>query len=606
MEKKAKDYEKHFDKYLWNRYEPLHNRLMRKISYLSKVLANFNDIYHVKKDYYKTLKPLISKEIPLCKEEENFQNVISIVKTTNDKYIEYEEEMYIEIINNITNLIEKMKREKNYYENYLKSLSIYNDEKKKMEKFKTIYHSNAKIAEKSTLYLKELIIKKKLNNDPLINQQIEISETESNNRLTIMAKDCDTYVKSLKNVNILRTELNEMQRKLLLRYQDLEREDKNLYSKIMNIIRKYQQKILNYTGEKMDITEGIQKSINIDRDIRQLVEKLRSREKPEKEIPYVHYPTEIDFDKCNDNRDYKVATEVVKTMRKYTTKIFINYSEDLEDKKNKMRDLINKFFDLNRTTDESDREQLLNYIEDQKTHELFLIILSKLRTNNRFCRDKSVIELLSQILNKILDKAEELNGLITAKNCIILSQTFYYIDESNSNKKIYIMDYIKKHKWLQSINFWKDFILIMILKEFKKLESMNTDKILNISKNKNITSNIKAKIGEVLFSQLLPYVGNMTEFNVDKRYIVKIIDEINEKYNYMSEANLESIYDLVCKSKEELQKVREDIKNDKELSSSSLDKAFIKRLLKLEGEDIDDEEDDEVNEVEEEQNKIIN
>ena len=96
-----KNPENNFDKYLWNRYEPLHDRLIKKIAYLSKVLSNFNDIYHVKKDYYKSLKPFIKEDIPVCKEEENFQNVLSIVKTTNEKYNEYEEEMYIEIINNI-------------------------------------------------------------------------------------------------------------------------------------------------------------------------------------------------------------------------------------------------------------------------------------------------------------------------------------------------------------------------------------------------------------------------------------------------------------------------------------------------------------------------
>ena len=85
---KNKDLENNFDKYLWNKYDPLHDRLMKKISYLSKVLANFNDIYHVKKDYYKTLKPFIKEEIPPCKEEANFQNVLSVVKTTSEKYNE--------------------------------------------------------------------------------------------------------------------------------------------------------------------------------------------------------------------------------------------------------------------------------------------------------------------------------------------------------------------------------------------------------------------------------------------------------------------------------------------------------------------------------------
>ena len=168
------------------------------------------------------------------------------------------------------------------------------------------------------------------------------------------------------------------------------------------------------------------------------------------------------------------------------------------------------------------------------------------------------------------------------------------------------MDYIRKHKWFQTINFWKDFILVMILKEFIKLENMNPDKTLKIARNKNIPNNIKPKIGEVLFSQILPYVGNMLEFNVDKKYIIKIIDDINAKYNYLGESNLQSILDIVVSSKEELKKIREDIQNDKELAGSSLDNALIKKLLKQEGLINEEDEDEEDENEEEPQNKIIN
>ena len=590
---KNKDFENNFDKFLWNKYEPLHERLMRKIAYLTKVLGNFNDIYHVKKDYYKTLKPFINNEIPACKEEINFQNVLNIVKTTNEKYNEYEEEMYLEIIKNIKDLIEKMKKEKNYFDDYLKSLALYKEEKRKMEKLKSIYHSSAQIAEQSTIYLKELVIKKKLNNSAIINQQIEISENDSKNRLTIMSKDCATYVTSLESTNALRVKLNNKQKKLLKRYEELEKDDKNLYAKVMEIIRKYQKKILDYTGEKMALAEAIQKNIDINRDVREVVESLRSRDKPEKEIPYIHYPTEIDFDKCSDTKDFRVVNDVVQTMRKYSDKIFMDYDPKLEEKKNKMRELIYKFFDLNKPNDDDDKKQLLEYIQDERTHELFLIILSKLRTNNRFCRDKPLIELLSQILLTILDNAQKKKDYLAAKNCIILSQTFYYTDESKENPKVYILEYIKKHVWLKSIEFWKDFILIMILKEYKKLEDMNENIKVNIGKNKNIPENFKPKIGEVLFSQLLPYVGNMNEFNVEKKYIIKIIDDINNRYCYLDKGNLETIYGLVCSSKEELDKVKEQIKKDKELSESTLNEALIKTMCKREDDEDDDDDEDE-------------
>ena len=149
------------------------------------------------------------------------------------------------------------------------------------------------------------------------------------------------------------------------------------------------------------------------------------------------------------------------------------------------------------------------------------------------------------------------------------------------------------------MGFWKDFILTMILKEFKKLDDMNTDDKINISKNKNIPDNVKPKIGEVLFSQLLPYVGNMTEINLEKKYIIKIIDDINDRYNYICQSNIEAIYDLVCKSKEELKEVKEQIKNDKELTGSSLNETLIKNSTKK-GDDEDEDEEEESN------NNIIN
>jgi hypothetical protein len=276
----------------------------------------------------------------------------------------------------------------------------------------------------------------------------------------------------------------------------------------------------------------------------------------------------------------------------------MNYDESLEDKKNKMRDLINKFFDMNKTTDLDDRKNLLEYLKDERTHELFLIVLSKLRTNNRFCREKPLIDILSEILMMILDVAQRKKDFVSAKNCIILSQTFYYNDESKPDKKVYILENIKKHTWLKSISFWKDFILLMILKEFKKLEEMNTNEKIIIAKNKNISESVKPKIGEVLFSQLLPYVGNMNEFNVDKKFIIKILDDINDRYPYMGQTNMEAIYDLVCSSKEELKEIKDQIKNDKELVGSTLNEALIKEMIK--NGNYQDEESDDEDEYEEE------
>ena len=521
---------------------------------------------------------LINKFVRPCYEEDNFENIINIVKTDEKNKI-YEQKMYTEIIRIIKDLIEKMKKEKSYFEDYLKSLSLYKEKKKKMEKSKNDYHNHAKFAENDTLYFKELIIKKKCNNDALINQQIEITENESKNKLTAMSKVCDNYISNLEKVNVLRTNLNIKQAKLLKRYEELERDDKKLYSQIMEIIYKYQKKILDFANDSSDKTEEIINNINIDRDIRALVESLRNNDNPGKEIPYIHYPTELDFNKCNDIKDYNVVNEVVKTMKAYCDKIFMDYDEQLEEKKNEMRESLHKYFDNNKTTNLDDKKKLIEYIKDERTHELFLIILSKFRINNRFCREKPLIELLSEILMMILDGAQKENNYSVFENSIIISQSFYHYDETQLGKKIYIIEYIKKHPLLQSIDFWKDFILTKILREFQKFENMNTEENINIEKKINISEKIKNKIGEILFSQLLPYAGNMKEIGVDKKSIIKLVDDIINRYNYMEEKYIEAIYDLICSSKEELNKIKEEIKKE-DLSKSPLKENLINEVDK--------------------------
>ena len=70
--------------------------------------------------------------------------------------IEFEDEMYSEIIEKIRSLIDKMKQEKFIYDVFIKAQDYYNGEKAKMEKFQNIYHKNGMITELSTLYYKDL------------------------------------------------------------------------------------------------------------------------------------------------------------------------------------------------------------------------------------------------------------------------------------------------------------------------------------------------------------------------------------------------------------------------------------------------------------------
>ena len=73
------------------------------------------------------------------------------------------------------------------------------------------------------------------------------------------------------------------------------------------------------------------------------------------------------------------------------------------------------------------------------------------------------------------------------------------------------------------------------------------------------------KLGEVVFSNLLTFASNMKSFEIDKRIIVKIMDEFIEKYNYISEGNKQLIYQMIIQEKEgdfindnDLEKLRQE------------------------------------------------
>ena len=70
----------------------------------------------------------------------------------------------------------------------------------------------------------------------------------------------------------------------------------------------------------------------------------------------------------------------------------------------------------------------------------------------------------------------------------------------------------------------------------------------------------------------------MKSFEIDKRIIVKIIDEFIEKYNYISESNLKLIYGVIIQGKEgepndDLEKLRKEYDVSLEKDNNDLKKS---------------------------------
>ena len=224
---------------------------------------------------------------------------------------------------------------------------------------------------------------------------------------------------------------------------------------------------------------------------------------------------------------------------------------------------------------EEEKQKLMEYLQQKWSQTYFLIYLSKQRTNGRFSRSEKLVKDLSEILNLILQTAESQNDYEAARNCMILSQTYYFEDkdENGNAKKVYLLEYILEYKWLRTPQFWRGLIEEMTGQEIKKYSNMNPGEpsLFDETNEKS-----RERLSNIAFSQLLPYCNNMKEFFMDDRIVVKIIDEFVEKYHIQKEwAN--SIYDVINSNPEELEKLRQEYKNNPNIENELMSLEEVKK-----------------------------
>ena len=170
------------------------------------------------------------------------------------------------------------------------------------------------------------------------------------------------------------------------------------------------------------------------------------------------------------------------------------------------------------------------------THNSFLKIITDLRSISDFNKNKQLIDLLGEAFKIILAEAKINNDFHNAKNCLILSQTFYYLD---NDQKIYASEYLKKDSWLTEKNFWIGFGSYMIDEELKKLAKSNSElNYEDIEKNKKYPEKLCSKIDNVLFSQLCALIKNIIYFMNNSSLVIEIIEKFKEKYSYLTEKNI--------------------------------------------------------------------
>ena len=569
-----------FEQSLWNKYEPLHKRYKRKYEYFDNCIDIFSRILSSLKDYQKVINNLISKNYILFPEQDFTQsNAINFLK----KILEFEfSQIGLDIELLKKTMIDQFRKqkeesriqEKEAHAQFLKILSKYNDSKVTMEKQKNKYHNSAKLAEQSLRTSKTMKIRN-VNNSPEVQLTIQKLEDKAKELLVEAKKNLDKYSISVKDANKNREESIEKQTNILKLYKELETKDGQLVNNIMNDYYKRLREENEAKKTLLDEMEEIIKAIDIKKDKEGIVTKFKSEEKPDDLINLVQYEPPIDFEKASNPEEYKINHEIIVAMKTIIPDIMPNFDIEKENRKQEMRELSKKIFAINVPFTDDEKKKLMEYLEQKWSQRYFLIYLSRQRTNGRFARSQKLVNDLAEILTLILQTSEKEKDYEAARNCMILSQTYYYEekDKEGNIKKKYLLEFILSYKWLRTPEFWRGLIEKMISLETKKYMDCNPNEP-NLYDENNEKS--KERLSNFCFSQLLPYSNNMREFFMDDRIIVRIIDEFTAKYHVQKEI-ADSIYTVVSSNPEEIEKLRQEYNNNPNIENELLSLEEVKK-----------------------------
>ena len=533
-------------------YENIQKRITTKKDYLENILSyfkNFESLFREIPERIYTYNSNLSTFIVAPEEQNIHDSVKSIGKDIFGDIVEILKFLR-EIINHISTYRNTLNKEITIYEELKKINKDLKEEKAKLKKNKEMFHKLGKKAEDD--------IKNFVKNIPDINDiyENEIINFDLNKIVENPREAFKNYKNSLQRANKLIKQFNSKQLLLFNYYPELSSEEGVFFFRLIKLYLQYLEKKngdLNVNIEKIKNN----KQLETNTKLIELIEISENNKKEEKIQSLIPYQSELDFNKCKDDKQFELFSNSMNIIKNFISNdLFPNYDYDIEVKNYRMSKVIKKLFNETGELDPKLIEDYLNILDDPSVYRGFFVVLSQLRTNSKFLRDRNVIDLLGNGFNVITEYSANNKIYDNIKNCIILSQTFYYEDEKKN--KVYIFESIKGNKYLRNSRFWRDFIQDMIKKEFKRFESVFPDANIKIDKNIGITKKIKEKLNEVVFSQLLTYASNMKDFEIDKKIIIKIMDEFIQKYNYLSKNNKDNIYMVITQGEEDIEKLRKE------------------------------------------------
>ena len=537
------------EEYLDSNYKISYNKNKSKYDLITNLYEKLSKINsYIEKFIKEKMDNKIMKvKLQECNGEENFYNLFLLLKNTIDTTFNENYSMYNEILESLGTLKEIFKSYFKKYEEFFNCQKKFANKLIEIENCKNNFLEAAKKAEMATYgYLKKKISKK----------NIKLSEFNEKEELKNSARlQLDKYKSKINEGSNELLLFNEFQKETFKSEKELEIKYNGVYS---DCLMTYLEHQLTINNSQDGIKERIME-LNQNSNTKKLKDYLNNYHQKDK-INIKQYSSFIDFELCKDELElsacYMAYNEMENTIGKYK-------EMDLEKEKEKLKisQTISRILHLDEKITDEDTKQLEELVKTDIGQTVFIKMFSKLRANGIYEKSKKFILEMVKVVNTIMEYSKKEKYYDKIKNCLILSQTFYYIDLNDQEKtKNYLFEFIKDIKWLKSTNFWRGFIDVMLQNQIKKNNKNNIKKL---------------NLNDILLTQLLPHINNMKEIGIDVRIIIKIVDEFLEEYKYLNKESYNTLFSIISDDMKIIEKYRKEYKEnpdlEKELYNESAD-----------------------------------
>ena len=181
-------------------------------------------------------------------------------------------------------------------------------------------------------------------------------------------------------------------------------------------------------------------------------------------------------------------------------------------------------------------DDLYKLIEIKDIRLYFLALLSKRRTDSKLELNEHLFNIFIKIFTIISDKIQDENDIESANYSIILSQTFYKVE---NEEKIYIINEICKHPIYQKDDFWREYLKFQISEALKEYELNEKN-----SNGKTVEKEIEKRNNELFFSHLITASGCMRNYELNEEKIINILTPLFDIYK-ISIQNKKSILNFI-------------------------------------------------------------